>query len=88
MSRKWRSFADVKADIIKQNGNAKHFTKKFYEIYKDAYSRALANFENAIDDSYLVGHVRLFHSYDEVYASKFYNKNSTGYCVFLEYCKA
>ena len=79
-------FQRIKAVMKNRKASTKYFTKAFLEAYKTARAKTKSNFENLIDDSYMHenGYVKLFHSYDEVYNSKFYQQNSCGYCEFLE----
>ena len=74
----------IKAELKEQHCSTKYFTKQFLENYKAAVILARKNFDRGIDDSYPYEHYHRFHSYDKIYADKFYIENSGAYCVFLE----
>lgn len=76
-------FKEVKQELKKRRENVKYFNKAFFNAYIDALRLRKYNLENDIDDSYYNGIVKLFHSYDPVYSSDFYIKNSACYCEFL-----
>ena len=77
-------FQKLKQALISCGEKTTHFTKAFVESYKNARAKSKFCIENEIDDSYYSGIVRLYHSWDDVYDSRFYQKNSTAYCKFLE----
>lgn len=77
-------FQILKQALINCGERTTHFTKAFVESYKNARAKSKFCIENEIDDSYYSGIVKLYHSWDEVYNSKFYQKNSCAYCKFLE----
>ena len=77
------SYETVKRELQKRCSNVKHFSKAFYNIYKKSLSETIKNAEKGIDDSYYKGIVKLYHSWDEVYNSKFYRENGCAYCEFL-----
>lgn len=90
--RRYRPYADIRADLLADGESVKYFTKKFYADYKAAYDLATKLIEDGTlwdeGQAYVVDNVRLFHCYDNIYNSKFYSKNSCGYCHFLELCGA
>lgn len=77
------NYETVKRELQKRCSSVKHFSKAFYTIYRKSLSETLKNAENGIDDSYYKGIVKLYHSWDEVYNSKFYRENGCAYCEFL-----
>lgn len=70
--------------LKKQNESTKYFNRDFLAKFIHAYNTAVANEKNGIDTRYYIDGVMLFHEWDQVYASDFYNKNSCAYCVFLQ----
>ena len=78
------TYEKVKAEILAHRSNAKHFTRKFYADFVGAVKKNKYNREHNIDTSYQVNGITLFHEYDDIYNSKFYNLNSGTYCYFLE----
>lgn len=77
------NYSQVKTELKKRCSNIKYFNKSFYNAYIKALEKTVYNVENEIDDSYYKGIVKLFHSWDAVYNSRFYNDNSCAYCEFL-----
>ena len=78
-------FQRIKAELKRRCESTKHFTKAFLQDYKDAVEKTEFNIKNKIDDSYYVENcVLVRHSFDKVFASKFYQQNPCAYCVFLE----
>ena len=76
----------IKEELSRQC-NTKYFTKKFFLMFIRAEQSASYNARHGIDDSYRdpeCEHIVLRHSFDGVYASDFYIKNSSAYCTFLE----
>jgi len=80
MTEKVNLYRKIKSELIACGCSTRYFTREFLSTY----AAALKHFrEIEIDDSYLDGHVILFHSFDPVYTSDFYRKNSCSYCEFL-----
>ena len=77
------NYSQVKTELKKRCSNVKYFNKAFYNDYIKSYEKTIYNFKNDIDDSYYKGIVKLHHSWDAVYNSRFYNDNSCAYCEFL-----
>lgn len=77
-------YEDVKRELVKNNESVKHFTKGFFESYKKAVLNVNKCNENEVNDYYMEGNIYKRHSFDEIYKSAFYNKNSCAYCNFLE----
>ena len=78
------NYENVKALLSARRHNIKFFNRAFFNAYMKACSIARRNAENEVDDSYTdeEGIVR-YHSFDEVYSSDLYNRNSGTYCEFL-----
>ena len=74
----------IKAELKKQCRNIKYFSAAFLATFKNARAKARFNIEHDIDDSYRENDITLYHGYDEIYTSDFYQKNGSGYCSFLE----
>ena len=84
----WQKYREA---LKQQHCSTKYFNKAFLEAYKNARAKAKFNFKHGIDDSYKDPKhewVTLYHSYDEIYGSKFYQENSGTYCAFLELAHA
>ena len=77
-------FQKIKSAIKAQNESTKYFNKTFLETFENARETMARNIEKGVDDSYENNGILLYHSYDKVYASDFYNKNGCAYCIFLE----
>ena len=77
-------YRKIKDELIRRKEKTTHFTKQFLSDYIECVKSRKYTLENDIDDSYKIGNVTYYHSWDKVYNSKFYQKNSCGYCVFLE----
>lgn len=77
-------FKKLKTELSEKTKNTRYFNFSFFEDYLKARKQHMENLKNEVDDSYTSGYVTLYHCYDEVYNSKFYNENSCAYCVFLE----
>lgn len=86
----WMPYNLVKEQLKLRCSKVTHFTKQFYEDYKKAYEEMTEHWKNGTTDEvrYTVDNdgteIVLFHPYDKVYASKFYNLNSCAYCEFLQ----
>ena len=80
----WKKiYSDIKRVLSIQGNNTRYFTFEFFQNFVTAYKQRCNNLKNNIDDSYYNNNVLLFHCYDSIYQSKFYNKNSGSYCEFL-----
>lgn len=77
------NFKEAKAELKTRVSSAKYFNKDFYNRYRNALKKTRMCIENGIDDIYEKDGIRLFHSWDDVYTSDFYVKNSCAYCEFL-----
>ena len=77
------SYSEVKQELLKLNCSTKHFTKAFYKMFGECVDTMKYNIKNGIDDSYIKNGMILFHAYDDIYRSKFYNLNSCAYCEML-----
>lgn len=78
------NYEKIKAELSARNRKTTHFTKKFFNDYVNAVKTARSNLEKGIDSFYVKDGIYLNHAYDAIYASKFYNLNSTTYCCFLQ----
>lgn len=76
-------YQDIKRILSIQGNNTRYFTFEFFQDFITAYKTRCQNLQNNIDDSYYNNNVLLFHCYDSIYKSKFYNKNVGSYCEFL-----
>ena len=78
-------YLEIKEELKRRRENVKYFSRAWFEMFLKCRRKNAENRENGIDDSYYTdsGLVRLVHSYDPVYASDFYMKNSGCYCEFL-----
>lgn len=77
------TYTQIKEELKKRCSSTKYFTKEFYKAFLTARETKKEYIEKGIDDSYKKGYVTLYHSYDQIYESKFYNLNSGTYCEFL-----
>ena len=78
------TYEKVKAELSARRTNIKHFTHKFFNDYVRALQKARYNTEHNIDTSYRVDGIKLFHEFDDIYSSKFYQYNGGCYCTFLQ----
>ena len=80
-----KGYLECKKELIGRCESAKYFNRKFYETFRGAVLMTIWKQKNGIEDVYTDadGIIRR-HSYDDVYKSDFYNKNSCAYCAFLE----
>lgn len=81
-----RHYKELKAELSKRRKNIKYFNMDFLTAFVKAQDKKRYNIEHDIDDSYPMEdypHVKLYHCYDDVYNSKFYQENSCAYCEFL-----
>lgn len=74
----------IKTELSLRHCSPRYFNRAFLSAFLSAYETNRKNRENGIDDSYTVGHVTLYHAWDEIYKTDFYSKNSSAYCEFLE----
>ena len=79
-----KSYIDCKQELKERRESTKYFNRKFYETFRGAVLMTAWKAKNGVEDMYTdaEGIIRR-HSYDEVYKSDFYNKNSGAYCEFL-----
>ena len=75
----------IKNELKRRRENTKYYNKSFYKDYKNASETLEKLRENGklAEDRYEIDGIGYFHSYDKIYASDFYNKNSACYCEFL-----
>lgn len=83
-----KEYQRIKDELKRRDEKAAFFTRQFFDDWKEAVKTRAAAVKDEIDESYKVGRVTLFHSFDKIYKSDFYNRNSCGYCVFLEIANA
>ena len=67
-------YSDIKNILKVQGYNTKYFTYNFFRMFVCSWRKREENIKN---------NILLFHCYDPVYDSKFYNLNSCTYCEFL-----
>ena len=77
------NYNQVKTALSKLVKSTKYFNRDFYKRYKKAVQNVSKCLKNGIDDSYEMDGIRLYHSWDDVYSTDFYQKNSCAYCEFL-----
>jgi len=76
---------EVKTALKKRGANTRFFNKTWYETFIECIEKGAAVPARLLDnEKYTEGNVTLFRYMIPVYESDFYNKNSTGYCEFLE----
>lgn len=80
---KFDYFKECKRRLQDRRENTKYFNRDFFNTFCRCRKDRAAAIKNGIDDSYVLAGVLLFHSWDDVYKSNFYNKNSGCYCEFL-----
>lgn len=83
MKNKKDLYMDCKQALQARRENTKYFNRAFFNTFVKCCKDRANNIKNNIDDSYFKDYVLLFRSYDAVYNSAFYNKNSGAYCEFL-----
>lgn len=74
----------IKTELKNRKESTKHFTKAFYNDYKQSVEKRLHEIETGKNNYYYRDNILLNHAYDNIYKSKFYNENTCAYCVFLE----
>ena len=79
-----KSYLELKKEMKESGIDTKYFNRKFYDAFYSARLMVSWKIKNNIEDCYYKDGILLRHSYDAVYASDFYNKNSCSYCAFLE----
>ena len=78
------TFEQVKQELATRVSSVRHFTRAFYQLYLSCLEKTRYNAENDIDDSFMLSeNVRGYKSWEPVYNSLFYQKNSAAYCEFL-----
>lgn len=80
-----KGYHECKKELRERCESTKYFNQKFYKTFRGAVLMTAWKLKHEIEDVYTDenGIIRQ-HSYDEVYKSDFYNKNSCAYCAFLE----
>lgn len=73
---------------LKKHANTKYFTREFFNDFLKAIQERKKAIANNIDMSYYKvingNNILLYHYYDNIYDSKFYNNNGGAYCYFLQ----
>lgn len=82
--KKKKVYEEMKQELKRYCGDTRYFNMAFFEKYLSAQKKTLLNMKNGIDDHYEKNGIIFWHSYDEIYDSVFYQKNSSTYCAFLE----
>jgi hypothetical protein len=81
------TYKQVKEELKRRCEKTRYFNKAFYNTYCDVKKEMLRKIEDGNEyeqDKYVKDGILLFHTYDPIYNSKFYKRNSCAYCVFLE----
>ena len=81
---KKKYYKKIKEELKKRRNNVKYFNYDFFIKWVDAIQEREKTIKAGIDASYVKGYITLYHYYDNIYNSDFYNKNSCAYCEFLE----
>ena len=77
-------YQTIKQELKTRCRSTRYFNREFLNTFVAAKKARKRIIENGLDDSYIKdGYIILYHSYDPVYNSKFYNDNSGAYCEFL-----
>ena len=76
-------YNEIKNELKKRRENTKYFNREFFNKWIQAIQENEKNIKDGINDSYKSGYITLYHCYDEIYKSDFYNKNGGCYCEFL-----
>lgn len=80
-------YEEVKTELKRRRENVKHFTREFFETYKEcnqAAETARAKNETEKHAYQKKGeNFKRYHFWDKIYNSDFYNLNSCAYCEFL-----
>jgi len=77
-------YKKIKDELTRRHEKTTHFTRRFFDDFNTATKNRAYAIKEGIDESYKRGYITLFHSYDPIYASDFYNRNGGAYCAFLE----
>lgn len=78
------TYQQIKEELKNRHESTRYFTKQFYEDYKESIRTQESKNYDREADKYIKDAIIMIHAHDHIYESDFYNKNSTGYCVFLE----
>jgi hypothetical protein len=81
---KKRYYKIIKNELQQRRNNTKYFNYTFFVTYIQALKDREKAIKAGLDESYKKGYITLYHYYDEIYKTDFYNKNSAAYCQFLE----
>ena len=79
-------YLSIRDELSEKCDSIRHFNRRFLDDYINCLNQRRENLKNGIDDSYRdekAPHVVLYHCWDDVYDSRFYQKNSCAYCEFL-----
>ena len=74
----------IKEELKARRENVKYFNYDFFTKWIEAIQEREKTIKAGIDASYKKGYITLYHYYDNIYKTDFYNKNSAAYCQFLE----
>ncbi len=77
-------YQSIKQELKQAAGNARYFTIEFFNEYIAAKKAMHENAKKGINDHYEKNGIIYLRSFDSVYNSKFYQKNGSVYCLFLE----
>ncbi len=73
----------IKTELKRRRENTRYFTRDFYKMFLACRAARYAAAEKGSPDRYEKNGIILYHSYDPVYNSRFYQENSCCYCEFL-----
>ena len=73
----------IKTELKRRRENTRYFTRDFYKTFIACRAAAYRAAEKGSPDRYEKDNVILYHSFDPVYNSRFYQDNGGCYCEFL-----
>lgn len=73
----------IKTELQRRRNDTRYFTRDFYKLFLACQATRTAAAKNGSPDRYEKGNVILYHSFDPVYNSRFYQNNGGCYCEFL-----
>ena len=85
MKKRKTEYERIREELSKVRHDLSYFTEDFYKIFMQAKARREECIRTGTDDSYYRDGILLFHSYDPIYESEIYKKNSCTYCEFLSF---
>lgn len=76
-------YNEIKNELKKRRENTKYFNRDFFNKWIQAQKEREKAMQAGKDESYKKDNITLYHSFDPIYESDLYNKNSGCYCEFL-----